>query len=108
MLSILTTLPLSIFLDKWSLILFFAAVDALELGCQLADGKQSLEDFALKVKGTTAQKTFNLLSEEKFMKHLDSKAAVSHFDMNKLEVEYDYDTEQEQINHSKSMLATDL
>jgi len=42
------------------------------------------------------------------MKNLDQKAAVSHFDMNKLEVEYDYDTELEQIGHSKTMLATDL
>lgn len=42
------------------------------------------------------------------MKHLDQKATVSHFDMNKLEVEYDYDTELEQIGHSKTMLATDL
>lgn len=29
------------------------------------------------------------------MKHLDKRAAVSRFDMNKLEIEYDYDTESE-------------
>lgn len=28
--------------------------------------------------------------------------------MNKLEIEYDYDTESEQIQHSKTMLLTDL
>ena len=42
------------------------------------------------------------------MKHLDSRHAVSRYDMNKLEVEYDYDTENEQIVHSRSMLETDL
>ncbi len=67
-----------------------------------------MEDFQLKVKSTGTERTFNILSEEKFLKNLDNKATVSHFDMNKLEVEYDYDTESEQINHSKTMLATDL
>jgi len=33
---------------------------------------------------------------------------VEAVDMSKLEVEYDYDTESEQINHCKTMLATDL
>jgi len=42
-----------------------------------------------------------LLSEEKFMKGLDKNNRVSQFDMNKLEIEYDYDTESEQIAHSK-------
>lgn len=42
------------------------------------------------------------------MKGLDSNAKVSQFDMNKLEIEYDYDTEFEQICHSQKMLATDL
>jgi len=51
---------------------------------------------------------FNMVSEESFMKNLDSRAAISRYDMNKLEVEYDYDTETEQIMHSKTMLRTDL
>ena len=51
---------------------------------------------------------FNLINEEKFMQSLDKRARVSQYDMNKLEVEYDYDTETEQIAHSKRMLATDL
>jgi len=43
------------------------------------------------------------------MKGLDhGKSTVSQFDMSKLEVEYDYDTESEQIATSKTMLKTDL
>lgn len=67
-----------------------------------------MQDFQLKVKSTGETKAFNLLSEERFLKDLDNKAAVRRFDMDKLEVEYDYDTESEQINHSKTMLMTDL
>ena len=32
----------------------------------------------------------------------------NQFDMSKLEVEYDYDTEREQIHQSQGMLQTDL
>ena len=60
------------------------------------------------MKATGEGRTFNMLSEERFLKHLDSRNAVSRYDMNKLEVEYDYDTENEQIVHSRSMLETDL
>ena len=67
-----------------------------------------MRDFELKCKGTDEGRLFNMLSEERFLKHLDSRAAVSRYDMNKLEVEYDYDTENEQIIHSRSMLQTDL
>jgi hypothetical protein len=43
------------------------------------------------------------------MKGLDhANSRVSQFDMSKLEVEYDYDTESEQIATSKTMLQTDL
>lgn len=42
------------------------------------------------------------------MSGLDQNAHVSRFDMNKLEIEYDYDTESEQVGHSKQMLITDL
>ena len=76
------------------------------MGCQLA--QHEVEDFALRVKSTGESKKFNLISEEGFLKSLDRNARVSHYDMNKLEVEYDYDTELEQIGHSKTMLATDL
>ena len=82
-------------------------IEALELGTQLAS--QGIEDLTLKVKSTGEQKKFNLLSEEKFIRGLDNNMRrVSQYDMNKLEIEYDYDTEVEQIGHSKRMLATDL
>ena len=67
-----------------------------------------MQDFELKVKASGEGRKFNMLSEERFLKHLDSRNAVSRYDMNKLEVEYDYDTENEQIVHSRSMLETDL
>lgn len=35
-------------------------------------------------------------------------AIVTNFDMKKLEVEYDYDTDTEQIRHSKTMLVREL
>lgn len=83
------------------------SIEALELGVQLATHEVS--DLSLKVKSTGELRGFNLLSEEKFMKGLDKSAhVVSKFDMNKLEIEYDYDTDLEQIGHSQKMLATDL
>ena len=77
------------------------------MGTQLAS--HEIEDFSLKVKSTGELRRFNLLSEEKLIKDLDDNVRrVSQYDMNKLEIEYDYDTECEQIGHSKRMLATDL
>jgi hypothetical protein len=35
-------------------------------------------------------------------------AVVTNFDMRKLEVEYDYDTDDEQKEHSKNMLLREL
>lgn len=79
---------------------FYLSIEALELGVQMST--HEVEDFSLKVKSTGELRKFNLLSEEKFMKNLDNNARrVSQFDMNKLEIEYDYDTESEQIAHSK-------
>ena len=73
--------------------MFCLLIDALELGCQLAT--QPIEDMTLKIKSSGESKHFSLLSEEKFMSQLDRNAKVSHFDMSKLEVEYDYDTDRE-------------
>ena len=36
------------------------------------------------------------------------KGSFQNYDMGKLEVEYDYDTEKEQIKYSQNMLETDL
>ena len=49
----------------------------------------------MRIKSSGESKHFSLLSEEKFMNNLDRNARVSHFDMSKLEVEYDYDTDRE-------------
>lgn len=37
-----------------------------------------------------------------------SQIDVASYDMNRLEVEYDYETDSEQVSHSRQMLATDL
>ena len=76
-------------------LVFLAILDALEMGCQLAN--HGVSDFTLKMKGSGEAKTFGVLSEEKLTKSLDHKGRVAPFDMDKLEVEYDYDTENEQI-----------
>jgi len=52
-------------------------------------------------------KKFSLLAESS-VANLAKNSALSRFDMSKLEVEYDYDTENEQITQSQRMLATDL
>lgn len=49
-----------------------------------------------------------MVSEEKFMKRQGKNAMIKRCDMSRLEDEYDYDTESEQIIQSKTMLATDL
>ena len=71
----------------------FFFIDALELGCKLAE--HELSDFQLKIKSSGLARSFNMIDEGQLMKHLDRRAAVSRFDMNKLEIEYDYDTESE-------------
>lgn len=57
---------------------------------------------------TASAKKFSLLNEEKFLTSLDRHNAVSQVDMHKLEVEYDFDTETEQLAHVRHMLTTDL
>ena len=86
--------------------LFPVSSEALELGCQLA--QHELESIKLKSKSTGEEKSFSLVKEERLLKDLDRRSRVSRYDMSKLEVEYDYDTESEQIAHSKTMLNTDL
>ena len=51
---------------------------------------------------------FSMISEERFMKRQSKNSMIKRCDMSKLEDEYDYDTESEQIIQSKNMLATDL
>ena len=42
------------------------------------------------------------------MKNFKQGQGFNQYDMSKLEVEYDYDTESEQIHQSQGMLQTDL
>ena len=69
--------------------------------------QHKLENFPLNVKGTNEMKCFNLLQESE-LKGLMKCGQISRYDMNKLEVEYDYDTDKEQITYSQEMLFTDL
>lgn len=64
------------------------------MGCKISQ-TPAVEDFALRVKASGEEKTFSCVSEDNLMKTLDCKNKVSQFDMCKLEVEYDYDTESE-------------
>lgn len=75
-------------------------IAALELGCHLSQQISTpCSEFKLRVKGSDECKTFSLVSEGS-LKGLRRCEKVSNFDMNKLEVEYDYDTDKEQIIQS--------
>ena len=50
---------------------------------------------------------FNCVNESD-LKKIYEHAVITDFNMNKLEVEYDYDTDCEQITHSKKMLFREL
>ena len=85
---------------------FFRFIEVLEIGCQLAS--RDLGEFSLQKKASGQTMKFSLVSEEKFMKRQGKNAIIKKCDMSRLEDEYDYDTESEQIYQSKTMLATDL
>ena len=68
--------------------------------------QNNILDFELKDVKNDSVKKFSLL-EEASMTNLH-KSSFQNYDMSKLEVEYDYDTEKEQIKYSKHMLQTDL
>lgn len=46
--------------------------------------------------------------DQRLLKGFKNSAVVKGFDMTKLEVEYDYDTDAEQQKHSKNMLKHEL
>jgi hypothetical protein len=65
------------------------------------------KNLKLRDKKTGATWNFPILDEndiEGFRNH----PIISNYDMSKLEVEYDYDTEDEQLTHSKKMLLHEL
>jgi len=61
----------------------------------------------LRNKCTGEIQQFSLFRERSLPNYMDH-AIVTNFDMRKLEIEYDYDTDEEQINHSHNMLLREL
>lgn len=76
-------------------------IESLELGTALVHN--NIEEFELKNKDTGEVKKFNILSDSTMAK-LSQNKLFSKYDMGNLEVEYDYETENEQIRASKTML----
>ena len=64
----------------------------------------TLESLTLRVKPTGEDKKFSMIKDETLMEN----AMISLLDMNKLEVEYDFETELEQVAFSKTMLTKDI
>jgi hypothetical protein len=48
------------------------------------------------------------LFDQKQLKSFGNHSIVKNFDMSKLEIEYDYDTDNEQMMHSKKMMLHEL
>lgn len=67
----------------------------------------SLPALTLRLKGSQGFKSFCVFAEDQ-LKGVQASEAVSKFDMSKLENEYDYDTEAEQMHKSAKMLTEDL
>lgn len=62
-----------------------------------------------KLRNKKTGQTFEFpIYDEKQILALKDNPIVTKFDMTKLEVEYDYDTDDEQLKHSKKMLLKDL
>jgi len=61
----------------------------------------------LRNKRTGETMPFSLFKEQSLQSYMDS-AIVTKFDMSKLEIEYDYDTDLEQVDRSKRMLLKEL
>lgn len=64
-------------------------------------------ELTLRRKGTGELKKFSLFKDE-LLEGIRQSESVSRFDMSRLEVEYDYETETEQIRQSVTMLREDL
>ena len=61
----------------------------------------------LRNKRTGEVQQFSLFREILLPNYMQN-AVVTNFDMRKLEIEYDYDTDVDQIDHSKKMLVREL
>lgn len=69
--------------------------------------KDLISKIMLKNKKTGEMKAFNCVNESD-LKKIYEHAVITDFNMSKLEVEYDYDTDSEQITHSHKMLFREL
>jgi len=74
---------------------------------QSSSAKFVAKNLKLKDKKTGKVFEFSLLDENQ-ISGFKNNSVITSFDMSKLEVEYDYDTEDEQLTHSKSMLLHEL
>lgn len=72
--------------------LSFLLLDALEIGCKLLQNNEN-EEFSLTLKASGDRRAFHLVKEELLLDALDRNGSISKYDMHKLEVEYDYDTD---------------
>ena len=66
-----------------------------------------MNELTLRNKVTGELKKFSIFKDE-LLSEIKQSESVSRFDMTRLEVEYDYDTETEQIKQSITMLRDDL
>ena len=67
----------------------------------------ALAMLTLRNKRTGEVQHFSVFRESKLPNYMDH-AVVTNFDMRKLEIEYDYDTDEDQIVHSRKMLLREL
>lgn len=77
------------------------------LRLQSSSAKFVARNLKLRDKKTGQVVEFSLLNEED-IKGFKNNSIVTGFDMSKLEVEYDYDTDFEQAKQSKNMLLSEL
>lgn len=71
------------------------------------NSKFIVQQLKLRDKRTGALREFPLFKEND-ISHISGSAVVTNFDMSKLEVEYDYDTDVEQLGNSRYMLLREL
>jgi hypothetical protein len=67
----------------------------------------AVQMLTLRNKRTGEVQQFSCFRERSLSEYMDH-AIVTNFDMKKLEIEYDYDTDEDQITHSKKMLLREL
>lgn len=78
----------------------------MEFGSKLA-AKIPFTDFKLKDKESGLEQSFNKYKESE-LSTIRNNEEITQFDMGKLEVEWDYDTDAEQIKVSHRVLTRDL